>query len=66
MKGKLLALESCLTAVPFIVSWLICAIFLSVKAGYLMARADAARKGEILDKLWPAKQESVQQNEGES
>jgi hypothetical protein len=53
MKRMLLALESCLTAVPFIMSWLICAIIFSAKAGYLMAAADAAKKAQILDALWP-------------
>lgn len=53
MRRKLLALESCLTAVPFVVSWMVCAIILSAKAGYLMAKADVADKAKTLDTLFP-------------
>jgi hypothetical protein len=47
----LLALESTLTALPFIVSWLVCAVILSIQAGYLMAKADSAQKETILQNL---------------
>jgi hypothetical protein len=51
-KKLLLGLESLLTAAPFVVSWMLCAIALSVKAGYLMAKASPDQRAKALDTLW--------------
>lgn len=56
MKKILLRMESFLAMPAFIVSWMICAIALGVRSGYLLAKLDGAAKSALLDKILPAKQ----------
>ncbi len=51
-RAALLVTESCVTAVPFVLSWFACAIYFAVKAGYLMAAAESADKCKLLEQMW--------------
>jgi ABC-type proline/glycine betaine transport system permease subunit len=49
----LLVLESCLTTIPFVVSWMLSAVVLSVWAGILMARSKSEEeKARMLTTMW--------------
>ena len=48
----LLKCETALTVPFFLVAWFLCAIVVSVKSGYDMARMDAADKADLLNMLF--------------
>ena len=48
----LLKCETALTVPFFLVAWFLCAIVVSVKSGYDMARMDSADKAELLNLLF--------------
>lgn len=50
--ATLLAIETLITAIPFVVSWFLCAIALAIKEGWTMAKADTADKAIVMNKLW--------------